>query len=151
MKVLAGIVGGLILALLVMTVFGISGAASPESGGGAGAIAFFIAWVVGLVVAITAPRAGKAWRRLLITSGVVSFMLPLAGIIFTGSHIAKNVNPNAGHSGAEAAGALIGGTLVSGFLGFVGFFLGIIFCIIGLLVGRDKQIVYVQTAPPENH
>ncbi|PVZ52209.1 hypothetical protein C9422_31555 [Pseudomonas sp. B1(2018)] len=151
MKVLAGIVGGLVLALLVMTVFGISNAASPESAGGGGAIAFFIAWIIGLVVAITAPRAGKAWRRLLITSGVVSFMLPLAGIVFTGSHIVKNVNPSTGHSGAEAAGALIGGTLVSGFLGFVGFFLGVIFCIVGLLVGRDKQIVYVQATPPGNH
>jgi hypothetical protein len=150
MKILAGIVGGLILALLVMTVFGISNAASRESAGGSGAIAFFIAWVIGVVIAITAPRAGKAWRRLLLSSGIVSFMLPLAGIVFTGSHIAKNVNPNSGHSGAEAAGALIGGTLVSGFLGFVGFFLGVIFCIIGLLVGRDKQIVYVQTTPPKN-
>ncbi|MCP2023597.1 UNVERIFIED_ORG: hypothetical protein J2Y76_004512 [Pseudomonas reinekei] len=150
MKVLAGIVGGLVLALLVMTVFGISNAALPESAGG-GAIAFFIAWIIGLVVAITAPRAGKAWRRLLITSGVVSFMLPLAGIVFTGSHIVKNVNPSTGHSGAEAAGALIGGTLVSGFLGFVGFFLGVIFCMVGLLVGRDKQIVYVQATLPENH
>ncbi|PHN71567.1 hypothetical protein AO286_10790 [Pseudomonas syringae] len=145
MKILAGIVGGLILAILVSMVVGIAGAASPETSGARGAIVFFVAWVVALVIAIYAPTAGKAWRRLMVMSGIAAFMLPLSGIIFTGSHIATNLS--GAHSGAEKAGAAIGGTLVSGFLGFIGFFLGVIFLIIGLLVGRDKQIVYVQ-APP---
>lgn len=145
LKILAGIVGGLILAILISMVVGIAGAASPETSGSRGAIVFFAAWVVALVIAIYAPSPGKAWRRLLVMSGIAAFMLPLSGIIFTGSHIATNLA--GAHSGAEKAGAAIGGTLVSGFLGFVGFFLGVIFLVIGLLVGRDKQIVYVQ-APP---
>ncbi len=29
-------------------------------------------------------------------------------------------------------------------MGFVGFFLGVVFLIIGFLVGRDKHIVYVE-------
>lgn len=145
LKILAGIIGGLILAILVSMVVGIAGAASPETSGARGAIVFFAAWVVSLVIAIYAPRPGKAWRRLLVMSGIAAFMLPLSGIIFTGSHLATNLS--GAHSGAEKAGAAIGGTLVSGFLGFVGFFLGVIFLVIGLLVGRDKQIVYVQ-APP---
>lgn len=61
--------------------------------------------------------------------------------MFTGSYVASQT-----HSGAAAAGAAIGGGLVSGALGFVGFLLGVVFLIIGLLVGRDKQIVYVQQA-----
>lgn len=144
MKILAGIVGGLILAILVSMVVGIAGAASPETSGARGAIVFFAAWVVALVIAIYAPGPGKAWRRLLVMSGIAAFMLPLSGIIFTGSHLATNLS--GAHSGAEKAGAAIGGTLVSGFLGFVGFFLGVIFLVIGLMVGRDKNIIYVQAS-----
>ncbi|WP_447768189.1 hypothetical protein [Pseudomonas kilonensis] len=119
MKILAGLVAGLILAILVSTVVAIAGAASPRAAGGIGAIVFFVTWIIALAIAISAPTAGKAWRRLLVTSGIAAFMLPLAGIIFTGSHIATNIS--GAHSGAETAGAAIGGTLVSGFLGFVGF------------------------------
>ncbi|MBJ2346185.1 MULTISPECIES: hypothetical protein [Pseudomonas] len=146
MKILAGLVAGLILAILVSTVVAIAGAASPRAAGGTGAIVFFVIWIIALVIAVSAPTAGKAWRRLLVTSGIAAFMLPLAGIVFTGSHIATNIS--GAHSGAETAGAAIGGTLVSGFLGFVGFFLGVIFLIVGLLVGRDKQVIYIQ--PPSN-
>ncbi|MFS2200820.1 hypothetical protein ACCD00_20130 [Pseudomonas sp. Pseusp3] len=145
MKVLAGLVGGLILAILVTMLVVIAIAASPSVSGLKGAIAFFVTWIIAVAIAVYAPTPGKAWRRLLIASGIAAFMLPLSGIIFTGSHIATI---SGAHSGAVAAGAAIGGTLVSGFLGFVGFFLGVIFLIIGLLVGRDKQIVYIQ--PPPN-
>ncbi|MBD9566537.1 hypothetical protein [Pseudomonas sp. PDM09] len=145
MKVLAGLVGGLILAILVSMLVFIAIAASPSVSGLKGAIAFFVTWIIAVAIAVYAPTPGKAWRRLLIASGISAFMLPLSGIIFTGSHIATI---SGAHSGVKAAGAAIGGTLVSGFLGFVGFFLGVIFLIIGLLVGRDKQIVYIQ--PPPN-
>ncbi|MFA1011692.1 MULTISPECIES: hypothetical protein [Pseudomonas syringae group] len=102
MKILAGIVGGLILAILVSMIVGIAGAASPETSGARGVIVFFVAWVVALVIAIYTPTAGKAWRRLLVMSGIAAFMLPLSGIIFTGSHIATNLS--GAHSGAEKSG-----------------------------------------------
>ena len=140
MKVIAGIVGGLILAILASILVAIT-FAGGKSGGGAGAMTFFVVWLIGIVVALLAPRAGKAWRRLLICASLLAFMLPLSGIIFTGSVMATT------KSGAEAAGAAIGGGLVSGFLGFLGFFLGLVFLVIGLLVGRDKEVVYIQ-APP---
>jgi hypothetical protein len=145
MKFVAGLIGGLILAVLATTVVGLAGAAS---GGGAGSGGVFLgAWAIALVIALTAPRVGKAWRRLLIISGLMAFMLPLSGIIFTGSYVATKVDHTSAHAAAEAAGATIGGALVSGALGFIGFFLGVILIIVGLLTGRDKQVVYVQ-APP---
>jgi hypothetical protein len=144
MKALAGIIGGLILAvigaILVTTTF----AALPEKGGSWGAISFFALWIVGIVVAVRSTSASKAWRKLLITSAVLSFLLPLSGLIYTGSFMAKHVDSNAQYAGAQAAGAAIGGGLISGLMGFVGFFLGVVFLVIGLLVGRDKQVVYVQ-------
>lgn len=65
-------------------------------------------------------------------------------MIYTGSFMAKHVDSGAQYAGAQAAGAAIGGGLISGVMGFVGFFLGVVFLVIGLLVGRDKQVIYVQ-------
>ena len=150
MKVLAGIIGGLILAIIGAILVTVTFAASPEKGGSWGAISFLAFWVVGIVVAIRSASAAKAWRKLLISSAVLSFLLPLSGLIYTGSFMTKHVDPNAQYAGAQAAGAAIGGGLISGFMGFVGFFLGAVFLVIGLLVGRDKQVVYVQAPPSES-
>lgn len=146
LKVIAGFFGGLILAILGALLITVTFAASPEKGGSWGAAAFFIIWIIGIIGAILSPSPPKAWRRLLVSSAVVSLLLPLSGLIYTGSFMAKNVDPSVDYAGAHAAGAAIGGGLVSGFMGFVGFFLGIVFLIIGLLVGRDKQVVYVRAA-----
>ncbi|MFO1344465.1 MAG: hypothetical protein U1F05_15275 [Burkholderiales bacterium] len=106
----------------------------------------FHALAVGIFVALKAPSVAKAWRRLLITSGVLSFFLPLSAILFTGSHVAGTLEKGGEYAGAAAAGAAIGGGLVSGFMGILGFFLEPYF-LSCLLVGRDKQVVYMQ-APP---
>ncbi len=148
MKDLAGIIGGLFLAVIGAILVTVTFAASPEKGGSLGAISFFAFWVVGIVVAIFSASASKAWRKLLLSSSVLSFLLPLSGLIYTGSFMAKHVDANAQYAGAQAAGAAIGGGLISGFMGFVGFFLGVVFLIIGLLVGRDKQVVYVHARAP---
>jgi len=144
MKVLAGIIGGLILAIIGAILVTVTFAASPEKGGSWGAIGFLVFWVLGIVIAVKSSTAPKAWRKLLISSAVLSFLLPLSGLIYTGSFMAEHVDPNAEYAGAQAAGAAIGGGLISGLMGFVGFFLGAVFLVIGLLVGRDKQVVYVQ-------
>jgi hypothetical protein len=99
-------------------------------------------------MAIGAKTAAKAWRRLLLSSAVLSFLLPISAIVYTGSFMAKYIDSSSEHAGAQAAGAVIGGGLISGIMGFVGFFLGIIFLIIGLLVGRNQRIVYVEAPTP---
>jgi len=143
MKALAGLIGGLILAVLgaflAETVFA---ASSDKSAWGV--VSFFVFWIAGFVVAIMAQSAPKAWRRLLLASAIASFLLPLSGIIFTGTSMATQVDTESAHAGAQAAGAAIGGGLFGGALGFSGLLLGIVFLIIGLLVGRDKQKIYVQ-------
>lgn len=144
MKTLAGIAGGLILAIVGAVVVALGGASRPASGGSYGVVAFFVFWILGLVVAVMAPSPGKAWRRLLITAAILSFLLPLSAIVFTGSHVAGVMEQGGKHAGAATAGAAIGGTFISGFMGIVGFFLGAIFLVVGLLVGREKQVVYVQ-------
>lgn len=144
MKFIAGLTGGLILAVLGAILVTTTFAASPEKGGSWGAIAFFVFWTIGVAVALGAKSAAKAWRRLLLSSAVLSFLAPISAIIYTGSFMATQVDATSEYAGAQAAGAAIGGGLISGFMGFVGFFLGVVFLIIGLLVGRDKQVVYVE-------
>lgn len=144
MKVLAGVVGGLIAAILVSVLFGM--VTTPEIS----VMSFFVCWIGSVFWVRKAETVGKAWRKLMLSCSGLSFMLPLAAMIFTGQHLSKISDAGAG--GAEMAGAAIGGGLVSGVMGFAGFFLGVVFLIIGLLVGRDKQVVYVQqgAAPPSN-
>lgn len=149
MKVLAGIIGGLIFATLGAILVTVTFAASAGRGAMWGAMTFFACWALGIVIAVLSISAAKAWRKLLLSSSLLSFMLPLSGLIYTGSFMATQLDPDAEYAGAQAAGAAIGGGLISGFMGFVGFFLGIVFLIIGLLVGRDKQVVYIQ-APPQS-
>lgn len=124
MKILAGILGGLIVAILGAFLITITFAASPEKGGTWGAITFFLLWVVGVVIAIRAKSPAKAWRTLLLTSAVFSFFLPLSEIIYTGSFMATQVDTTSEYAGSQAAGAAIGGGLISGLMGFVGLFLG---------------------------
>ncbi len=139
-KIIAGLFGGFIMAIMAAICITITFAASPEKGGNWGAIGFFIFWVIGMVAAFQARTAGKAWRRLLIASSVLSFLLPISAVIYTGSFIATNdaMDPSRLEGIAGIAGAAFGGGLLSGFMGFVGFFLGVVFLIIGLLVGRDQ-------------
>ena len=144
MKVLAGILGGLLIALIGAVVVAVANAGGSGAGGGRAAIAFLVLWIGGVVVAVRSPSAPKAWRRLLIIAAVSCMMLPLAAILFTGGQVAGALQSGGQHAGAAAVGSAIGGGLVSGLMGLVGFFLGAIFLVIGLLVGRATRVMYVQ-------
>jgi len=115
MKILAGLVAGLILAILVSTVLAIAGATSPRAAVVTGAIVFLVKKIIAPAIAVSASSAGRAWRRLLVTSGIAASMLPSAGIVFTDSHIATNIS--IAHSGLKTAGGAIDGILVSKFRG----------------------------------
>ena len=134
MKTLAGIFGGLILAVLGFLLVHTAFAAWPGAPA-KGAVAFFVIWVASIAVAAKAPSASKAWRRLLLTSSVFSFFLPLSGIISTVAYLSNK--PQGGDHDA------MGISLVMGALVLIGFFLGAFFLIAGLLIGRDKPIVGV--------
>jgi hypothetical protein len=148
MKFIAGIIGGLIIAIIGVFDLAVAGASRPESIAGYGLIVFIALWIVGIVIAVMAPSAVKAWRRLLITSGLLSFLLPLSAIFFTGSQVAGTLERGGEFAAAATAGTAIGGGIITGMMGILGFSLGAIFLVTGLLIGRDKQVIYVQ-APPE--
>lgn len=140
-KVVAGVVGGFILAVLAANiaavVFGDS--AAKEQSATVTTLSFVVflgLWAGSVYFSIKAASAAKAWRKLLISSACLSFSMPLAGILFAGKaayHYEKT-----GHHLESAAMAGLGGAFAF-VLGLLGFFLGAIFLVIGLLVGRDNQ------------
>ncbi len=141
MKFLAALVAGFFLAFITMLVVGLALANGGKSSGG-GVTLFFGTYALSFLVALTAPTAGKAWRRLLVACGVGCLLLPLSTMIFSGSVAAGQA------SGAAAAGSALGGAFLTGAAGIVGFFLGAVFLIVGFLCGRSPQVVYVQVQAP---
>jgi hypothetical protein len=72
-------------------------------------------------------------------NGLVSLGLPLAGIVFSallGHHASQLAVSDAAKTGAKI-GAGLGGLIVSGMLGFVGFFLGAIFLVLAFAILRN--------------
>lgn len=131
-KILSGIAGGVIISILGMTVVGLS-TGGGEEGGEIAASSFIIFMLYSLFIAIRSASVARAWKWLMISSSVLCFLLPISSLLFTGIFIAKETS-----GAAEAAGGVIGGGLLTTITGTLGFFLGAIFLVIGLVVGNDK-------------
>jgi len=144
MKIVAGLIMGFFIAALgsMLCIFAFGGG---ESSGELAGIMFFVFYAIAFVIAMTAKNAGKAWRRLLICTGLLFFLAPIMGLFFTGHTMADADPALESHEAAgQFLGQLLGGGIITGALGIVGFFMGVIFLVIGLLVGRDKTVVYVE-------
>ena len=131
-KILAAIIGGFILSIIGSTLVGLSVGAGVKGGEIAG-YAFFVFYIVSFVVSLWSNSSEQAWKRLLITASILTFLLPVSSMLFTGIFILEQTSGT-----SEAAGGLIGGALVTGITGVFGFFMGAVFLIIGLLI-KDKK------------
>ena len=107
-------------------------------------IIFMVLWISAIVMSFKAENTGKAWRRILIPSGVFALIMPVATFIFT---IVLTINPSLADGyipvDAMSAMAMAGGvmTLIAGTFGV---FLGAVLLIIGFLVGRDPKVLIVK-------
>ena len=135
MKIIAGIFGGLLMAIVGMILIILS---TTEFSSSLGITAFFLLWIIGIVVAIKSERAGKAWKRILMTSGIFLFLYPIAGIIYSIGYMFMDA-PTAEDQAYQVVGGFIGGGAITITLAIIGFFLGAIFMIIGIQVGKDKR------------
>ena len=136
-KIVVGVLGGFAVAVLGLSVLPIGVirlTGNAWSDAQAILIGLLVFWVLALVLAITAEQAAKAWRRLLVGAAVLFFSLPLSSVIFAGARNMKTL--------------LLSDTISLTDAAIIGFFLGTIFLIIGLVVGRDKQVL---TPPRRSH
>lgn len=139
-RLAAGLIGGFFVAsyatnILAMLIGDMSAEKQSQSVEAIGFIVLIIIWTTVAILALKAHRAIKVWRRILIASGGLSFALPLAGFVML-AHKAEELQ-----SRPLSYEALMFGETLHTFLIFIcvaGFFLGLIFLTIGLLIGRDR-------------
>lgn len=124
-KIVAGIFGGFVTAFLASNIATLI--ASKEFG----ALVLLLSWAASIYIAIKSQRAARAWRWLLIISGCLCFVLPLATLIFAAQQ----------ESGAE----VVGGLVATGILGVVFFLFGLALLVVGLLIGRNQNVIVIQS------
>ncbi len=137
-KLLAGFFGGIVV-YVVGIFFFTSLFLGVENAGAATTTGAFIVTGIALLMAITAPTGGKAWRRVFVLSSLLAFAMPLAS--FLSSVIGLAADP--AQSGTATAGKVIGAGIVAAMTGFIGFFAGLIFALLAYFSGKDKQQVIV--------
>ena len=82
-KITAGLVGGVLLAVLVPLLVGFGG----NSGQQVTTVYPLSALIFGFALALTANSSGIAWRRVLVVSGVLCITLPLVALLKVGTEI----------------------------------------------------------------
>lgn len=137
----AGIVGGFIIGVVVyfaMTWLLIRANRIPS---GINAIVIPIAMIVGARFSSRCASTAKSWRKMLIASGVTILLLPVLSFLSW----MIGIGQSAGTHGA--AGEAVAGFVAFGLVSFVSLILGGIVLLIGLLVGRDQKVIYIERSP----
>ena len=148
-RIFAFIVGFILV--FVLSAFGVSLVLAPSATsngepGTAMMISVIFSVALAAVLAYAGKTVGKAWRYIFIACALMSFAMPICGIVFTGGAMQAT-----GGNAASQAGAALGGSIVTAGIGFVAVFVGVIFLILGLLTGRDKQVLYVREGSPNQN
>lgn len=123
-KIVAGIFGGFVVAFLASN---IATLVSKDTG----ALVLLVSWAASIYIAVKSQRVARAWRWQLIISGCLCFVLPLATLIFSTQQ--------------ESGARMLVGVVATGVLGFVAFLFGLALLVVGLLVGRNPNVVVIQS------
>lgn len=144
MRIVSKILAGLILGIIALL------AASPVAGAfvesGASNIVFLAVFATVMVACLFAPTGRRAWGRGSLLCGLLFFALPLSTLALSGMVASDMVtNASANDAGATAIGATLGTGLMVGASAFIGFIVGGIFVVLGLVLSlggtRDVRIV----------
>lgn len=134
-KLIAGVFGGFLTAILTALVFSLSVAGDPQTMESANESGLILGWLAGFTLALTASRPAKSWRRIFATCGLLAFALPISSMVFT---YTSTVEAGGRDGSAGAAGAILGGGMATFAIGFGAFFIGLIFSALAYFIGRDK-------------
>ena len=135
-RAIVGIVFGALAALALAPALAAFHSGSPDSQSAV------VAWVVILAVAalvFLAPSIRRAFGRGFLTLGAAVFALPVSARLLSARAASDMMAANSGSTAAEQAGTAIGaglaGLAFTGISAFIGFFLGTIFIVVGLVLG----------------
>lgn len=109
-----------------------------------------IAFGLVMIATAAAPNIRRAFGRSFLFLGASVFLLPLSTMLLSG--VAANEVVNAAAAAGDAdqgmalAGSVVAGGLATAFAGFVGFILGSVLLIAGLILslGGRREVVVVQ-------
>lgn len=151
-RIIIGFIFGAASALALSPAFAAFGGTDPGAGIG---VAYWIFIVACMALAFFAPTIRRAFGRGFLVLGASTFALPISVLLLSG-RVASDTMATAvteSERAGAALGAGIAGTVMTGAAGFVGFFLGAIFLIIGLVLalGGRREVIVVNHpgyAPP---
>jgi hypothetical protein len=132
-KITAGVATGIIAAVLAAYVT-VTGAGGGPEGGEAGAWAMLIGFAIVLTLALAAKTTKKAWGYGILICALLSFAIPLAGVLY-GEIVGSRILAEDQTLGA-AIGVRLGKEYVAQTLAIFGFFLGLILLVIAILLLR---------------
>jgi hypothetical protein len=132
-KILAAIIGGGVVSTLGSALVGF-GLGLGEQETAIAFISFFVFYAYSFLISLRSASSSKAWKWMMIHASILCFLLPISSMLFTGIFIADQTS-----GAAEMAGGLLGGAIMTSIIGFFGFFLGIVFLVIGLLIGNKNK------------
>jgi len=135
-KLMNSILGSLLVAFGIYMIVGL--AMNKPS-----VLLFFLGWIIFGYWFYKQKTVKHIWRKSFIFFAIESFLMPIAAFIFSVIFVTKETS-----GVAEGVGGAIGGILVTGVLGFIGFFLGVVFLLIGLLVFKVPKEVEVVNQKP---
>jgi hypothetical protein len=142
-RLIIGTVFGFASALVLIPAF----AAFTESADASGASQTWPVWLVtllGSVLGVFAPTIRRAFGRGFLMVGLAVFALPLSMMLLSGRVAGDMMSTAAtGDAAATAIGAGLAASFVTGVSAFVGFFLGAISIVTGLILalGGEREIV----------
>lgn len=105
--------------------------------------------IIGALLGVFAPTIRRAFGRGFLLLGASIFALPLSTLLLSG-RVTSDMAAQSGNDAATLAGAGIAATMMTGAAAFIGFFLGAIFLIIGLVLvlGGRREVVIVERFAP---
>lgn len=115
-------------------------------------IVIYAVVLIGALLGLFAPTIRRAFGRGFLFLGVSVFALPLSTILLSG-RVSSDMMTNvaADERAMTAVGSGLAGVVLTGAAGFIGFFLGTIFLILGLVLslgGRREVVVVERPASP---
>jgi hypothetical protein len=140
-QIVLGVLFGLGAALALVPLFA---AISPD--GGSNALIFVVIGVVTLLMAF-APTFRRALGRGFLSVGFCVFALPLSALVLSGAAGNEVIGAAADTDKAAAAvGSAIAGGAITGLAGLVGFVLGSVLLLVGLVLslGGRREVVVVE-------
>ena len=147
MRVIEAVISGSVFALSGNVLAAIAFMAYPEIYVPATSISAVISFVTAFYVVVQSETRAKALQKLLLLASVFSFLLPLSAVIYSGCFFAEDLKQGILFTDAHFSGPAIRGGVITLIVGIMGFLLGVVFLISGLLMDRLCQFVYAQSRP----